>query len=75
LFQETQAQPEQIVCRHHWIIQPANGPFSLGLCRFCLEEREFRNSVEGGEFGGMRIQAASLHAFEPDRLHRPDREH
>lgn len=30
-------------CCHHWIIQPAEGPLSLGVCRVCGENREFRN--------------------------------
>lgn len=32
-------------CRHHWIIQPALGPHSLGVCLGCGESREFNNSV------------------------------
>ena len=30
-------------CSHHWVIQPANGSVSLGVCRFCRETRKFRN--------------------------------
>jgi hypothetical protein len=33
------------VCRHHWIIEPANGPVSRGVCLTCLEIRQFRNSI------------------------------
>ncbi len=36
-------------CRHHWLIEAANGPVSRGVCRNCLESREFRNSVVGNE--------------------------
>ena len=32
-------------CRHHWIIEPANGRVSWGECRNCHEMREFVNSV------------------------------
>ena len=32
-------------CRHHWIIQPAESPVSLGVCRLCLEEKEFHNAI------------------------------
>ena len=32
-------------CRHYWVIEPANGPISKGVCRFCGEIREFKNSV------------------------------
>jgi hypothetical protein len=37
--------PSAPQCRHHWIIEPADGPVSLGECRFCHESREFKNSI------------------------------
>ena len=33
-------------CTHNWMIQPAAGPTSLGMCRFCREVREFKNWVD-----------------------------
>ena len=30
---------------HWWLIEPANGPESIGRCRFCHKERLFPNSV------------------------------
>ena len=39
---EDRAIPE---CRHHWIIEPANGPISQGECQKCYEIREFSNSI------------------------------
>ncbi len=33
-------------CPHHWMIPPAEGPTSVGVCRFCHETREFKNFVE-----------------------------
>ena len=32
-------------CCHNWIIEPANGSTSAGVCRRCGEEREFKNSI------------------------------
>ncbi len=32
-------------CRHYWVIQPAVGPLSLGVCQVCGENREFHNSI------------------------------
>ena len=32
-------------CHHHWVIEPANGPMSRGVCRLCQEVREFENSI------------------------------
>ena len=34
-----------ITCRHHWMIEPANGPTSIGICRNCREIKEFTNSL------------------------------
>lgn len=39
----------ELLCRHHWIIEPANGPVSKGECRYCRETREFQNSVVEAE--------------------------
>lgn len=33
-------------CTHHWVIEPANGPLSEGVCQRCGNERGFRNSAE-----------------------------
>ena len=37
---------EKAVCCHHWMIQAAEGPVSMGTCRFCCETKEFKNSIE-----------------------------
>ena len=42
LILQDRAAPQ---CCHHWVIEPANGPISLGVCRKCSESREFRNSI------------------------------
>ena len=36
-------------CCHHWEIEPAEGPISLGVCRLCHESKEFKNSIESYE--------------------------
>ena len=33
---------EAPVCRHHWIIEPANGRHSQGECQNCHKVRTFR---------------------------------
>ena len=38
------ALEEAPVCRHHWVIEPANGRYSQGTCRNCHEVRSFENS-------------------------------
>jgi hypothetical protein len=50
---ETAAAVE--VCRHHWVIQPADGPVSNGACQVCGETREFKNYVESATWGDSRI--------------------
>ena len=46
-------------CRHHWVIQPASGPVSLGECQLCGEAREFKNYVESASCGDSRLAARS----------------
>ena len=38
--------PVTQTCCHHWIIQTADGPASMGVCKNCFETREFKNSIE-----------------------------
>ncbi len=45
---EEEAGPQ---CCHHWVIQPATGPVSSGLCQVCGEVREFKNYVEASTWG------------------------
>jgi len=35
-----------VACKHHWVIEAANGPVSNGKCRLCGEVKEFSNSTE-----------------------------
>lgn len=53
LHQETitEVPEEQPVpsCSHYWIIEPANGPTSRGVCRNCHESKVFNNSVVEAE--------------------------
>ena len=30
---------------HHWLIEPANGATSPGICRLCGAEKEFANTI------------------------------
>jgi hypothetical protein len=34
-------------CVHHWIIESASGPTSIGVCSYCGATRDFRNSLDG----------------------------
>ncbi len=46
---------EPALCRHHWVIQPAEGPVSQGVCQACGEIREFKNYVESASWGDTRL--------------------
>ena len=41
-------------CCHYWVIQPATGPVSQGICQACGEVREFKNYVEASTWGDDR---------------------
>ncbi len=46
---------EPAQCRHHWVIQPATGPVSQGVCQACGEVRDFQNYVEAASWGDTRL--------------------
>ena len=52
---ENNDEPVVSTCRHHWVIQPADGPVSNGACQVCGETREFKNYVESATWGDSRI--------------------
>ena len=35
---------EQATCHHYWVIEVANGPRSVGTCKYCGETKEFLNA-------------------------------
>lgn len=41
-------------CAHHWVIEPAMGPSSPGVCQICGESRDFQNYVEAASWGDSR---------------------
>jgi hypothetical protein len=41
-------------CSHYWVIQPATGPVSQGMCQTCGLTREFKNYVEASTWGEDR---------------------
>ena len=44
-------------CQHHWVIDPADGPVSSGVCKFCRKVREFENFVGGNKWGYFNLTA------------------
>jgi hypothetical protein len=45
-------------CHHYWIIEVANGPTSIGTCKYCNETREFLNAFP--DFNPMRRKNSPL---------------
>ena len=35
---------------HHWRIEEANGPRSMGVCKYCGVEKTFKNWLEDSDF-------------------------
>jgi hypothetical protein len=35
---------------HHWIIEEASGPTSVGICRYCNARRQFKNWLAETDF-------------------------
>ena len=46
-------------CQHHWVIQEADGPISLGLCRECGAFKEFKNYLEASHWGDEKARNES----------------
>ena len=59
-LENTEAAVE--ACRHHWVIQPADGPVSNGSCQICGENRQFENYVESATWGDSRIASKNSSA-------------
>ena len=47
-------------CAHHWVIEPAEGPFSEGACQKCGEVKTFTNYVERYDWNNPGGSTASI---------------
>jgi len=51
--QELTLEPVEVItisqCRHHWIIDSAEGTISQGVCQNCHEIKDFQNSLVEAE--------------------------
>ena len=43
--EEMVEEKTELTCRHHWVIESAQGPISWGECQICHEGKEFKNSI------------------------------
>ena len=61
---ESQEDFEATVCRHYWVIEPAEGLVSKGICRHCDEIRDFKNYVEENDWMDDRVVVSSTVTLE-----------
>jgi hypothetical protein len=45
-------------CHHYWVIEVANGPTSIGKCKYCEETKQFLNAFP--DFNPMRRRGSPL---------------
>ena len=57
-------------CTHWWIIEPASGPYSRGVCKLCQEQRQFKNSSEPGSVWTEKQQERGLPGVRTGRRRR-----
>ena len=80
VIEEKPIQPEAdtlvVTCQHHWVIESPRGSTSLGRCKRCGEQREFRNSAtdhlwedeSGGGYNAWRGSRPSRVAADDDEV-------
>ena len=45
-FVEEREEEQVSQCSHYWLIDAAGGPTSMGVCRLCGAERQFKNYLD-----------------------------
>ena len=53
-------------CSHYWKIPSPEGPTSVGVCRDCGEQREFKNVLDDSDQYDWNHPAQLLGSFAPD---------
>ena len=69
--EESDKPPDVGKCRHYWVIEPANGPVSPGLCQICGQTGVFKNYITGPWDStrpkvAHRLDEAERYEFYPD---------
>ncbi len=64
--EELVEEPIDSGCRHHWAIDPADGPLSKGACQKCGEAKTFTNYIERHDWANQGGQTPSA-SQSPDR--------
>ncbi len=56
--EEKPAEKPGVKCHHYWVIEVANGPTSIGRCKYCDEKKEFLNAFP--DINPMRRRSSPL---------------
>lgn len=64
ILEEVQSPEIESTCCHHWIIETADGPVSLGYCQLCFETKEFKNSFEDWSSFKERVKVQNEYGVE-----------
>ena len=59
-----EAERDEGVCRHHWVIEAPDGPVSHGKCRLCGETQAFKNVIESTPWGEESGDSAPQEAIK-----------
>jgi len=54
-------------CRHHWLIESPHGATSMGSCKLCGAQREFRNSAGDRLWEGKPLSELAYERWRPFR--------
>jgi hypothetical protein len=59
-------------CQHHWLIEPANGITSNGICKYCGARKQFLNIIQDvvPDQKGLKNKSEVLSAEE--QIEEPD---
>ena len=52
-------EDQSLDCAHHWVIDSPSGPISMGVCKQCGAEGEFKNSLPDGTWERDSSQQSS----------------
>ena len=49
LERKAEKPAERSTCQHYWLIEPALGPTSNGVCKYCGQKKVFLNIVDDSQ--------------------------
>ncbi len=65
-------EPTVPQCPHHWVIEPADGPTSEGVCRKCAEVKTFAKNVAQNTWSNQGDPTPSASQVRDRKRSRPE---